>query len=378
MAARPRRHNVKVPNLYPTYNHKTKTVYWRYKHPITGKFHGLGTDEVEATAVAMEANQRIAEQRVANMVKLSDRIATKKGKSQTVQTFVERYWLIQEERLKTGEVRPNTVKQKKRPVDLLLKHCGMKQIDQVDVRDVAFIMSESIESGNLRMAQVIRTTISDVFREAQHLGEVPAGYNPALATKKPKVRIQRARLDFDEWLVILDKMKDVSIYAKNAMLLALVTGQRLGDVSNMKFSDIWDDHLHIDQGKTGSKVAIPLDIFLKPLSMSLRDVIEQCRDDIETDYLCHYTNKTSHTFKGMQASPDSITTLFQKVRDSTDLKWDGKTPPTFHEQRSLAERLYREQGVDTKALLGHRSQQQTDRYNDNRGKDWVKISIKND
>lgn len=36
-------------------------------------------------------------------------------------------------------------------------------------------------------------------------------------------------------------------YMGNAMLLALVTGQRLGDISRMKFSDIWDDHLHIIQ-----------------------------------------------------------------------------------------------------------------------------------
>ena len=41
------------------------------------------------------------------------------------------------------------------------------------------------------------------------------------------------------------------------MLLAIVTGQRLGDISRMKFSDIWDDHLHVEQEKTGSKLAIP-------------------------------------------------------------------------------------------------------------------------
>ncbi|MFC2588560.1 MAG: hypothetical protein ACFNZS_01050 [Ottowia sp.] len=35
--------------------------------------------------------------------------------------------------------------------------------------------------------------------------------------------------------------------------------------------------------------------------------------------------------------------------------------------RSLAERLYRAQGVDTRILLGHRRQQMTDRYNDDRG-----------
>lgn len=33
------------------------------------------------------------------------------------------------------------------------------------------------------MAQVVRTTLIDVFKEAQHAGEVPPGYNPAEATK---------------------------------------------------------------------------------------------------------------------------------------------------------------------------------------------------
>lgn len=50
-----------------------------------------------------------------------------------------------------------------------------------------------------------------------------------------------------------------------------------------------------------------------------------------------------------------------------------ETPATFHEQRSLSERLYREQGINTKDLLGHKTQQQTDKYHDDRGKDWIKI-----
>ncbi|EFE93974.1 hypothetical protein HMPREF0758_4069 [Serratia odorifera DSM 4582] len=37
-------------------------------------------------------------------------------------------------------------------------------------------------------------------------------------------------------------------------------------------------------------------------------------------------------------------------------------------------RLYRAQGINTQHLLGHKSQQQTDRYNDDRGKDWLTIS----
>lgn len=56
MAARPRKNNVSVPNLYPLYSRKVNKVYWRYKHPVTGKFHALGTNEAEAIAIATEAN----------------------------------------------------------------------------------------------------------------------------------------------------------------------------------------------------------------------------------------------------------------------------------------------------------------------------------
>lgn len=59
MAARPRKNNVSVPNLYPLYSRKVNKVYWRYKHPVTGKFHALGTNEAEAIAIATEANTRL-------------------------------------------------------------------------------------------------------------------------------------------------------------------------------------------------------------------------------------------------------------------------------------------------------------------------------
>ncbi|MBQ0215341.1 integrase [Proteus vulgaris] len=49
-------------------------------------------------------------------------------------------------------------------------------------------------------------------------------------------------------------------------------------------------------------------------------------------------------------------------------------PASFHEQRSLSERLYRKQGIDTQALLGRATRAQTDRYNNIRGKEWITIA----
>ncbi|QMK74195.1 site-specific integrase [Escherichia coli] len=374
MAARPRKNNVSVPNLYPLYSRKVNKVYWRYKHPITGKFHALGTNEAEAIAIATEANTRQAEQRTRQILAISDRIATSKGKAITTSTWLDRYQAIQDDRLKSGDIRLNTYKQKAKPVSLLRERAGMKLISAVDVRDIAQLLEEYISAGQPRMAQVVRSVLIDVFKEAQHYGEVPPGYNPALATKQPRRKITRQRLSLEEWQKIFDIADATHRYMGNAMLLALVTGQRLGDISKMKFSDIWEDHLHVIQEKTGSKIAIPLSLHLNAINWSLRDVVARCRDYAVSPYLVHFSRTTSQAERGTQVKSNTLTMNFSKARDLAGIDWGKGSPATFHEQRSLSERLYKEQGLDTQKLLGHKTQQQTDRYHDDRGKGWSKVA----
>ncbi|KYS78675.1 integrase [Escherichia coli] len=376
MAARPRKNNVSVPNLYPLYSRKVNKVYWRYKHPVTGKFHSLGTNEAEAIAIATEANTRLAEQRTRQILAISDRIATSKGKAITTSTWLDRYQAIQDDRLKSGDIKLNTYKQKAKPVSLLRERAGMKLISSVDVRDIAQLLDEYITAGQPRMAQVVRSVLIDVFKEAQHYGEVPPGYNPALATKQPRRKITRQRLSLEEWQKIFDIADASHRYMGNAMLSALVTGQRLGDISRMKFSDIWDDHLHVIQEKTGSKIAIPLSLRLNAINWSLRDVVARCRDYAVSPYLVHFFRTTSQAERGAQVKANTLTMNFSKARDLAKIDWGTGTPATFHEQRSLSERLYKEQGIDTRKLLGHKTQQQTDRYHDDRGKDWNKLELK--
>ena len=375
MAARPRKNNVSVPNLYPLYSRKVNKVYWRYKHPVTGKFHSLGTNEAEAIAIATEANSRLAEQRTRQILAISDRIATNKGKAITTSTWLDRYQAIQDDRLKSGDIKLNTYKQKAKPVSLLRERAGLKLISAVDVRDIAQLLDEYIAAGQPRMAQVVRSVLIDVFKEAQHYGEVPPGYNPALATKQPRRKITRQRLSLEEWQKIFDIADASHRYMGNAMLLALVTGQRLGDISRMKFSDIWDDHLHVIQEKTGSKIAIPLSLRLNAINWSLRDVVARCRDYAVSPYLVHFFRTTSQAERGAQVKSNTLTMNFSKARDLAGIDWGDGSPATFHEQRSLSERLYKEQGLDTQKLLGHKTQQQTDRYHDDRGKGWSKVAL---
>ena len=90
----------------------------------------------------------------------------------------------------------------------------------------------------------------------------------------------------------------------------------------------------------------------------------------------HYHHAKGNTKRGDMIRPTTLTTAFSAARDRVSYDWkkDG-TAPSFHEQRSLAERLFREQGIDTQTLLGHSSKTMTDQYNDTRGKEWKKLAV---
>lgn len=143
----------------------------------------------------------------------------------------------------------------------------------------------------------------------------------------------------------------------------------------MKFSDIWDDQRHIVQGKTAGKLAIPLSLRLNAINWRLRDGIAHCCDSVVSNYLAHFFWTTSMAERGFTVKSNTITMNFSKASDKAKTDWGDGRPATFHEQRSLAERLYKAQGIDTQKLSGHKSVNQTVQYHDVRGKGWVKIDF---
>lgn len=233
------------------------------------------------------------------------------------------------------------------------------------------ILDEYKDNGKPRMAQLLRSVWIDMFKEAQHSGEVDAGYNPALATRKPKAKVTRERLSLEVWQRIFTAAETMQPYVQNAMLLAIVTGQRREDISNMKFTDVWDGFLHIQQSKTGSKVALPLTLRCEAISISLDEVISRCRDRVVSSYLVHHNRAHALVQAGQRVGSNSLSRVFMEARILAGVEPPKNgTAPSFHEQRSLSERLYRVQGINTRTLLGHKSQEMTDKYNDNRESTW--------
>lgn len=378
MAARPRLHNITIPNLYCKLDKRTNKVYWQYKHPERGTFQGLGTDAERARIIATEINRLHAENAVTQAFLLIERKA-KAVRAPTglrLKDWVAQYIDKLEKRLAKKEIAPTTLRIRKYCAKTLSDRIPNQIIAEVSGLEMAAILEEFTDADKSRMAQVMRASWLDMFKEAQYAGVIPPGFNPAEATRKPSAGVTRQRLDIEHWQRIHAIAKEKYRPLANAMLIALVTGQRIGDIVRMRFSDVWDDMLHIEQEKGGSLVAIPLSLRCEPLNASLRDVIAICRDRVLSKHLIHHVRTRGELKAGAPVDKATLSNKFSKLRDMAAIEiQSGKTPPTFHEQRSLSERIYRSQGINTQNLLGHKHAETTELYHDERSKKWVVVSI---
>lgn len=377
----PRKHNIDIENLYVKLDKRNNKAYWQYKDPQTQQWQSFGTDEAIAKAAATELNRLFSEQQVEQSFALIN-IARKKqntpsSKEISFKAWVEKYISIMDKRKASGDISASTVYERKHAANILCARIANTPLTQVGSREMAAILDEYIDEGKKSMARHVRASWIDLFKEAQFAGEVPPGFNPAQSTRKPKAEVTRSRLQIEDWFKILDAAKSrYSPWASNALRLALITGQRLSDVLNMKFKDVRDGYLFVVQGKTGNKVALPLSLRCEVAGLTLEDVVSICRDHALSPYLVHHCGATSRAKSGKPLNKATASTMFARCRDDAGIETpEGKTPVSFHEQRSLAERLYQKQGIDTQKLLGHKSAAMTQLYHDERDDGWTYIAV---
>lgn len=185
--------------------------------------------------------------------------------------------------------------------------------------------------------------------------------SPAASIKYPQVKVLRDRLTLDQWKKIYKwSCENQPPWVSRLLVLALVTAQRRSDLEKLKFSDVWDNHLHIIQEKTNSKLALPLNLKLEAINVTLEQAIEDCKGYYAgEEYMIRKHN-------GHPLVEASLSQRFEEAREGALPELKSKNPPSLHECRSLSERLYRKQGINTMILLGHKHQSMTDLYNNER------------
>lgn len=257
---------------------------------------------------------------------------------------------------------PQTINKRKGNIAHLKHAIGHIRIGAVRPIHIAQAVHEIWQSGRQNTARRVLLEARELFAEAVAAGLI--GSNPAVSIKPLPVQIRRQRMRLEEWQALYDEaVRSEPPWVSRMLLLALVTGQRRADLQKMAFADVRDGHLFIEQQKTGERIALPLKLKLKPIGVSLGQVIKSCRDYAAPGKtLLRKDNGQPLCLNYMTAR---FRDLFVRVLNRSDTGYR----PTLHECRSLSERLYRQQGVDTQILLGHKSQAMTDQYNDDRGLD---------
>ncbi|EOF8196380.1 tyrosine-type recombinase/integrase [Yersinia enterocolitica] len=228
-----------------------------------------------------------------------------------------------------------------------------------------------VDEGKSSMALNLRSVLSDVFREA--IADWLISSNPVEATRTPSPKVKRERLDYTAFCKIHKAASQQKNWVQLSMALALITGQRRDDVRQLKRSDVHDGKLLVIQGKTGNQIAVSLSLRLEIMNATVGDIIEKCLNDSKSEYLISSSNKSSGREPGT-LNADSLTKAFVKALKATDLVYEI-SPPSFHEIRSLASRLYEaEYGKEfAQKLLGHKSMKMTNVYLDSRKNEWVEI-----
>jgi integrase len=338
--------------------------YYVYTSPINRHQKGLGRDRLAAIKFARSANVEV--QRMRGEL---DGAAWVRGvTARSWGAWLDRFQELLDEKDSTKA----TQNQRKS----LMKRARAQWPAQIAITEISVAMvADAIRAltkdGKPTMAQAYRSFLGKCFRSAIANGWRPD--DPTAVTDVVIVRTKRARLSIDHARAILADPQ-TKPWLRNAIALALVTGQRREDIARSRRSDVREGCWWVHQRKTGNRVAIPTSIRLDILGMSLAEVLEQCRSTgILSPYLIHQTFDRD---RGKPVAIRAFTNMFTACVKRLGIDWGDKSPPTFHELRSLSKRLYDAQGgVDTKQLLGHRSDGAAAKYADARG-EWVRVSVR--
>lgn len=210
---------------------------------------------------------------------------------------------------------------------------------QVKPTDVAQFLDDYADTPG--MANHARTVLNAVFKRAVRLGlsdTNPVAFVEPLPTKK------RDRYITDGELIAL---RDNASPTMRAMIdIAYLTGQRVGDIRHIRYSDITDEGVYFKQQKTGNRVLVAM-------SEDLRAAVAQAR-------VLHQSVKgltLFHTRRGTPISYSTVRTLWLRAVTRA-----GIADVHFHDLRAKAATDSKAQGGNSKALLGHTTETSHNRY----------------
>ena len=365
--ARPRKKgNKDLPaNLY-----RNNDNGWRYRHPITGVFHTMGTDRNKAFHAAKKLNEIL--------IKDDNLVANILGNEVSFKDFSETY--LSEKRRKDGRpISENTKSTYQIQLNRLYKFWGSKNLESITLR----VVNDYLDSLTPSNAKSVRSLLCNIFDVAVSKGLCPD--NPARVTLQRYVPKQRKRHTLEGLQTIRDHSP---LWLQNAIDLSMLTTQRRSDIVNLRWTDIKDGHLYIAQQKTTDD---PLDNFETmegagyiriKIDTELQKVLDRCKSDkIASPFIIHYVpkrkvknNKKEHWTQILPLYlSEEFLCIVKKSKAYPNLT--GRQIPTFHEIRALAIFLHKKSGKSAQALAGHATKAMTAHYESGHEIIWNDVDV---
>lgn len=364
----PRRRLAKNRDL-PTnlYAMRAKGVtYYRYRHPKTGAYHGMGSHKSNACDAARQLNSIL--------VKESDLVGQVVGTAnQDINHLIGRF---QKEHLIEKELAPSTLQIINYRLGRIGRDIGSKQVDHVDVQQIAQYLDENFE----RDAYVKhRAVLVELFRFAVMKGLYPAEWgNPAQTTyAKTDYAKQRTRLTLEQFRKIRTAAPD---WLQIAMEIAIVTLQGRAEVINMRFEDYQNQTIRVVRQKISKHEHSHLEIHCP----ELESIVRRARlSGIASPYIVHRRPKRKKPAESRdhwtKLTPNQFTEQFRKYRDESGAcsHLPREQRPTFHEIRSLGSWLYKQAGYENESyiqpLMAHADEKMTEHYQKGHEREWVRV-----
>jgi integrase len=171
-----------------------------------------------------------------------------------------------------------------------------------------------------------------------------------LLDNNPAIGIDRVRQAARDRLLTADEYRRIHAKASPklqvTMDLCFLTGQRIGDVLNIRYTDITDAGIAFKQAKTGAKLLVSW-------TPELRAVVDRAK-------ALHGNVRAFTLLHGHKGKPPT----YWAVRDAWDraVAASGVKDAHIHDIRAMSATAAEEAGINATALLGHTSPQMTKRY----------------
>jgi integrase len=362
MAPRKRIHQNLELNLYQ--NKVNGVNYYRYKHPQTGKMHGMGINKRDANAAARILNAKLLKFESS----LVDQVLGTNNKDMNY--IIGRF---QEEILPTKKLAAGTLRNYGYRLERISDDLGKKAVGAFTVEDIACYLDENFEKSPYVK---YRNTLTELFRFAILKGHRLE--NPVHVTyAKADVVKERQRMTLEQF----QKMHSyVPEWMRIAMELALITLQGRHEICTMKYADIKEGALFITREKTKKNEWAHLRIVITP---ELDSIIKRSRESkIVTPYIVHRrpvrVKDNKEKTHWSQVALNTFTSEFRRLRDASEI-FDSiprNERPTFHEIRALGSHLYEKAGYKTEyvqQLMAHGDAKMTEYYQSGHETKWVEV-----